>query len=102
MVNRSALNFNTVNQAAEWAKDFGLITVAPTGYQFKSIDKIIKEYNLFFHSGAPEFNILTIDPENKSLEHILKTFVFGENFARQRVCSNAESKKNSWCKRKTE
>ncbi len=75
-------SFNTIKKMAEWAQNFGFIKITDTGYQFVSVDKIVTRYGIYYPQGEITYQTITIT-ENESLEHILKTLVFGENFAKQ-------------------
>jgi hypothetical protein len=77
------MSFNTVNQLAAWAKDFGFITIDHQGYKFRAIEKIVMDYAIWDPTGDITFEYITLNPKDESLEHILKTLVFGENFAKQ-------------------
>lgn len=75
-------SFNTIAKMAGYAQQFGFIKITGTGYQFLSIQKITQNYGLWYPNDDITYQTITITA-NESLEHILKTIVFGENFAKQ-------------------
>jgi len=79
----TGFSFNTISNLAKHAQEFGFITITDKGYQFTAIETIGTEYFLAYPGKELEFKTITIDPTHESLEHILKTLVFGENFSRQ-------------------
>ena len=76
------ISFNTVAQYAKYASEFNLIQITPTGYKFIAVDKIIAHYGIYLPKGEITYHTINLK-QNQSLEHILKTLVFGENFAKQ-------------------
>lgn len=72
------LSFNSVRNYAVLAEQYGFIEKTNLGYKFVALDKIEQRYALF----QAKYHTITIKKED-SLEHVLKTLVFKENFARQ-------------------
>lgn len=76
-------SFNTINQARKYAHEFGFIKNHNQGFEFVAESKICAEARLYYKDFEIKYTTITLNPHEQSLEHILKTLVFGENFAKQ-------------------